>query len=74
MKAKLIFDLMDQDDGREFYFATKGRSALLLLWDMNQWIRANRKYGDKDEIDFDNLNIWLLEKLNEYDINLDRID
>ena len=48
MKAKLIFNLPeDQDD---FNYATFGFNYYMALVEMDQWLRTEYKYNDKEEL------------------------
>jgi hypothetical protein len=42
MKAKLEFNL--PDDEHEFQMAIQGASMHSVLWEMDQWLRAQYKY------------------------------
>jgi hypothetical protein len=48
MKATLEFTLPeDQDD---FNYATNGFNYYHALWEMDQWLRSEYKYNDKEEM------------------------
>lgn len=49
MKAKLIFDLEDPNDRIEFERAIRGKDMAMLLWEYDQHLRSEYKYGEKEE-------------------------
>lgn len=49
MKATLEFNLPDED--MEFEWAVNARKLYWMLWDMDQWLRANTKYAPDDMSD-----------------------
>jgi hypothetical protein len=73
MKAILEFDL--PGDNHEFKMATQGADMHSVLWDMDQWLRANIKYCS-DETSEDTYNAMvecrnkLSELMGEYNVEL----
>lgn len=49
-KARLEFDLKDNDDQYEFHVATKATSMALSLWELDNWLRDQVKYHERDEL------------------------
>ena len=47
MKAKLIFNLPEEQP--EFEMATNGSKMHSVLWEMDQWLRAQYKYMPDNE-------------------------
>jgi hypothetical protein len=48
MKAKLIFNL--PEDQEDFNYATNGFKYYMALVEMDEWLRAEYKYNDKEEM------------------------
>jgi hypothetical protein len=49
MKATLKFDL--PDEALEFDWAVNAGKMYYMLWDLDQWLRANTKYAPDDMSD-----------------------
>jgi hypothetical protein len=49
MKATLEFNLADES--REWDMAVNAGKMYIVLWDMDQWLRANTKYAPDDMSD-----------------------
>ena len=62
MQAQLIFNL--PDDSHEFEMATQGASMHSVLWEMDQWLRAQYKYMPDTEYSEDKYNTY--EKCREH--------
>jgi hypothetical protein len=75
MKAILEFNLPEDD--HEFKMATTGASMHSVLWDMDQWLRAQYKYMPDGEYSADKYNAYesarekLRELMFENNVNLD---
>jgi hypothetical protein len=75
MEAILKFNLPDDD--HEFKMATSGASMHSVLWDMDQWLRAQYKYMPDNQYSEDKYNAYYeaREKLRqiatEYNVDLD---
>lgn len=48
MKATLKFNLPEEND--EYYMAVNGNKFQLVLWDLDQYLRNEIKYNDKEEL------------------------
>ena len=48
MKAKLIYNL--PEDREDFNHATNGFNYYMALVEMDEWLRAEYKYNDKEEM------------------------
>ena len=48
-KATLSFDLTDPDARESFHVAVQAKDYRLVLWDMDQYLRSNIKYGGHTE-------------------------
>ena len=48
MKAKLIFNLPEEQE--DFNHANNGFNYYMALVEMDQWLRAEYKYNDKEEM------------------------
>ena len=48
MKATLEFNLDDHDDVKAHLRAVKALAMTLALWDMDQYLRSQMKYGTKE--------------------------
>jgi hypothetical protein len=46
MKAKLTFNL--PEDQSDFNFATQGSDWWMVVWEIDQWLRAQTKYANDD--------------------------
>ena len=74
MKATLEFNL--PEDEHEFKMATTGASMHSVLWDMDQWLRAQYKYMPDNEYSEDKYNAYesarehLHQLLVEYNVDL----
>jgi hypothetical protein len=66
MKAKLQFNL--PDDEHEFQMAIQGASMHSVLWEMDQWLRAQYKYMSDAEYSEDAYKAYetARSKLNEF--------
>jgi coproporphyrinogen III oxidase len=62
MKAILEFNLPDDD--HEFEMATQGAKMHSVLWEMDQWLRAQYKYMPDAEYSEDKYNTY--EKCREH--------
>lgn len=49
-KAKIEFDLNDQDDKLYFKLATKATNMASVIWDFDQWLRDQIKYQGKESL------------------------
>ena len=65
MKATLEFNL--PEDNSEFELATNGSKMHIVLWEMDQWLRAQYKYMPDEEFTQDRYDAYLesREKLRE---------
>ena len=74
MKAILEFNLPEDD--HEFRMATTGASMHSVLWDMDQWLRAQYKYMPDNEYSEDKYTAYestrehLHQLLVEYNVDL----
>jgi hypothetical protein len=48
MKATLEFNLPEDRD--DFYYATNGFNYYMALVEMDEWLRSEYKYNDKEEM------------------------
>jgi hypothetical protein len=62
MKAKLIFNLPEEQP--EFEMATNGSKMHSVLWEMDQWLRAQYKYMSDEEYSEDKYETY--EKCREH--------
>jgi hypothetical protein len=62
MQATLTFNL--PDDSHEFEMATQGAKMHSVLWEMDQWLRAQYKYMSDTEYSEDKYNTY--EKCREH--------
>ena len=75
MKAKLEFNL--PEDHEEYELASKASSMYSVLWDMDQWLRAQYKYMPDKEYSEDKYETYekcrelLRELMFKNNINLD---
>ena len=76
MEAILKFNLPDDD--HEFKMATSGASMHSVLWDMDQWLRAQYKYMPDEEYSQEKFEAYvevrdkLLELINNNGLDLDQ--
>ena len=76
MKAVLEFEFPKDDV--EFYWATNGAKMNLVLWKMDQWLRAQIKFPENMNLSDDGYEVLekcrekLRELLDEYDLDLDK--
>lgn len=70
MKAILEYDL--PDDECQFKIASTSMEWALAMFDLDNWLRGQIKYGDKEE--YQPVRDKLHEILQEYNINLDMIE
>ena len=77
MKAVLTFDMEDPEDRAKFTYATKGEEFALVIWDfLNKDLRDWLKYGHEfknAEDALEGARSTLLERLDEYGLNIDDI-
>ena len=57
MKGILEFNLDDQEDEVAYMRCVKAKDMALVLWDMDQYLRDQIKYGQIDESTYKALNI-----------------
>jgi hypothetical protein len=75
--ATLQFDLSTEEGKEEHRAALQGSDAKLALWQFDQYLRSNIKYGDdkkrtKKELDlFQEIRSKLWEVVQEYNIVID---
>jgi len=75
MEAILKFNL--PDDHTEFQFATQGPIMHSVLWEMDQWLRAQYKYMPDEEYSEDRYRTYeecrdkLRELMHENSVNFD---
>ena len=73
MKATLEFNL--PEDQAEHYCAIKGADMLNVLWELKTELRSMLKYGelpDKQYEIVEKIQGYLIQSLNDNDINLDK--
>ena len=71
MNAWLKFDLDDLDDRIAHLRCTKALNMASVLWDFDQWLRAQYKYGDKEYCE--EIREEFHRFMNDNDINLDEL-
>jgi hypothetical protein len=69
MKAILEFQL--PEDNQEFELATKASKMYSTLWELDQWLRVEIKYKDKE---LDEVRDKLREIMNDNRIDFDIMD
>lgn len=78
-KAILEFDLNEPDDREAHKRAVKSLDLVLALWDMDQYLRSQIKYGDEIELTdeqfttLDEIKEKLHQILSEYNISFDEL-
>ena len=70
MKAKLTFNLDDQDDEMALDRCRKSLDMALVLCDFDQWLRNEIKYNDKE---YNGIREKLKEIMDDHNINLDNL-
>ena len=73
MKATIEFNL--PEDQAEHYCAIKGADMLNVLWELKTELRSMLKYGelpDKQYEIVEKIQGYLIQSLNDNDINLDK--
>lgn len=60
------------DDKKEFEYAFHGIDFLLCLWDMDQWLRSEIKYSQKEEYQPVRDQLW--EIMQHHGVNLDMLE
>ena len=69
MKAILEFNL--PEDNQEFELATKASKMYCTLWELDNWLRQEIKYKDKE---LDEVRDKLRELMNDNKINFDMVE
>ena len=69
MKAILIFNL--PEDNQEFELATKASKMYCTLWELDNWLRQEIKYKDKE---LDEVRDKLYELMKENRIDFDIVE
>ena len=78
-KAILEFDLNEPDDREAHKRAVKSLDLVLALWDIDQYLRSQIKYGNETEITDEQYKILeetrtkLHQILSEYNISFDEL-
>ena len=73
MKAILEYNL--PEDEAEYYCANKGTAMLNVLWELKAELRSMLKYGELPDQQYEiveNIQEYLIDILNENDVNLDK--
>ena len=70
MKAILKFNL--PEDNQEFELSTKASKMYCTLWELDQWLRSEIKYGGREELD--EVRDKLREIMNDNRIDFDMED
>ena len=75
MKARIDFDLNDRDEYATMKRMLKADGMACVLWDMDQWLRANVKYGDDGATmsAYESAREQLRELCSSHDINIDEV-
>ena len=71
MKAILEFDLDELKDVENHARMLKATDLCTCLWDIDQWLRAQIRHGNKNE--YEPVRDKLHELMNENGINLDQL-
>lgn len=66
MKAKLIFDLSDYDEKKDFERAIKADKLSLALFDLEQWARQIDRKTDRSSVDIEEVRDKIHELKTEY--------
>jgi hypothetical protein len=70
MKAKLIFDLDNQEDVHKYLQCNKAQDLTFCINDILQLLRTERKYKDSDTVKIDDITDIIF---NKYNINIDQL-
>ena len=69
---------LSTNNKKEFEYAFNGLDYLLCLWDMDQWLRSQVKYGydvsEEEKVGYENARKELWEILEGHGINLDDLE
>lgn len=63
--------ILEFDEKRDLEFALEGRDWYLSMWDLDQWLRSEIKYGDKYE-ELQPVRDKLYEILQDYELSMDK--
>ena len=66
--ATLYFYANDDDSMRRFKLCSKAENMMLLLHQIDRWLRDEIKYNDREELQVARDELW--ELCNEYEIDL----
>lgn len=72
MRAKIIFNLDEQEDVMAHLRCTKALDMALALWDFSNKLRHISKYGSGEE-NIDDISKEFHDILEEYNINLEKL-
>ena len=72
MKAKLIFDLDEEEDLAAYERCNRSLDMSLALWDFSNKLRAISKYGSGEE-DIESISKDFYDILEEHNINLEKL-
>ena len=70
MKAILEFKL--PEDNQDFRLATKASAMYSTLWDLDQFLRAEIRYGGREELS--EISDKLIELMNDNHIDFDMVE
>lgn len=63
--------IFDTEDEQEAIDVIKSRSLKIALWEFDQWLRSQIKYGEKEEKDLTEIRQKLHEFLNENGVSIE---
>jgi len=63
--SKITFEFNLPEEDSEFEACANARNLATILWDLDQWLRSEQKYNDRESIPVDELRDKLRQMLYE---------
>jgi len=69
--SKITFEFNLPEEDSEFEACANARNLATILWDLDQWLRSEQKYNDRESIPVDELRDKLREMISEAGMSWD---
>jgi len=69
--SKITFEFNLPEEDSEFEACANARNLATILWDVDQWLRSEQKYNDRESIPVDELRDKLREMISEAGMSWD---
>jgi len=69
--SKITFEFNLPEEDSEFEACANARNLATILWDLDQWLRSEQKYNDRESIPVDEIRDKLREMISEAGMSWD---